>query len=355
MTKYYCFCPLMLLLVIPAILPAQKIDSMMRVYADHFPQEKIYVQFDKNVYLTGETVWFKSYLYSGVEPSLISRNFYAELTDGQGNILQRCFSPIFESTSHGSMVIPKDFKGNHVHFRAFTSWMLNFDSAFLFEKDIRIVNAVKDSFSHAASPQASLQFFPEGGDLIAGLENNVAFIATDQFGLPVRVKGILKDRSGKDVLEFGSIHDGMGKFLIVPDKTDSFYAVWTDEKSIEHRTGFPQVKPDGVALRMMDGNKKIFFSIARSDASVSENGRLTIMGHMNQQLVYKATVNLQENPMSGGSIPTDELPTGLLQITIFNKNNLPVILLECSYEIIDRTDIEMCRRLVHEQKVRWTE
>jgi hypothetical protein len=314
----------MILMFIPSVLRAQKIDSMMRVYADQFPQEKAYLQFDKNVYLQGEIVWFKAYLYSGIEPSPISRNFYAELTDPEGNIIQRCFSPIFESTSHGSMVIPKDYKGNHVHFRAYTSWMLNFDSAFLFEKDIRIVNPARDSIGRAAGTQAFLQFFPEGGDLIAGLENNVAFKANDQFGLPVRVKGVLKDRSGKDVLEFSAAHDGMGKFLIVPDKVDSFYAVWQDEKGIEHKTGFPQVKPDGVVLRLMDGNRKIFFSIARSEGSVNDNARLTIIGHMNQQLVYKATVNLGTNPMSGGSIPTDQLPSGLLQVTIFNNNNLPV-------------------------------
>ncbi len=41
---------------------------------------------------------------------------------------------------------------------------------------------------------------------------------------------------------------------------------------------------------------------------------------MNQQMVYKAIVNLKNVTMSGGNIPTAELPTGVLQLTVFDMN-----------------------------------
>src|SRR4029077_2887177 len=40
---------------------------------------------------------------------------------------------------------------------------------------------------------------------------------------------------------------------------------------------------------------------------------------------------------------------------VTNKDECPVILLERADEGIDRANIEMCRRLVHEQKVGWIE
>ena len=40
---------------------------------------------------------------------------------------------------------------------------------------------------------------------------------------------------------------------------------------------------------------------------------------------------------------------------VTNKDERPVILLERADEGIDRADIEMCGRLIHEQKVRWIE
>jgi len=322
---------ILMILLFPALQYGQKIDSMMNIYADRFPQEKLYVQFDKNVYSPGETIWFKAYLFIGAEPSLLSKNFYAELTDANGNILQKKIAPLFESSAAGNFDIPATYTGNHLHVRAYTSWMLNFDTAFIFEKDIRLLNVLRDSAATTAitptkvtSTEAYFQFFPEGGDVIAGVENNIAFKANDQYGLPMRVKGVLKDGSGKDILEFTSAHDGMGKFLITPDKADSLYALWKDEMGIEHRTVFPPSKSAGVALRVMGTNKKIFFSVARSAERAPDYDRLTVIAHINQQLVYKAIVNLKDNFMSGGSIPVEQFPSGVLQITIFDNNNLPV-------------------------------
>jgi hypothetical protein len=307
-----------------ASLRAQKIDSLMNLYAESYPQEKIYVQFDKKVYNPGETIWFKAYIFSGIDPSKISKNFYAELSDSRGNILQRKVAPISESSASGSFDIPSGIHTKQFHFRAYTSWMLNFDTAFLFEKDIRILNTPADSSVQAPSEDRYFQFFPEGGEVIAGLENNIAFKATDQYGIPRSVQGVLKDASGKDVLEFSSQHDGMGTFLLSPEKGDVFYALWKDDKGMEHKSDFPTIKPSGVVLRVMNAKKKVFFSIARSTEDSLAYSHLTIIGHMNQILVYKASVNLQNNFISGGTIPTDQLPTGILQVTVFDKANKPL-------------------------------
>ncbi len=296
----------------------------MNVYADSYPQEKIYVHFDKNIYNPGETIWFKAYIFSGAYPSSISKNFYAEISDADGNVLQRKVSPLFESTAAGSFDLPKDIRGKHLHFRAYSAWMLNFDTSFIYEKDIRLTSAKTDSANAAATAQRYLQFFPEGGDIIAGLDNNIAFKATGQYGLPVSVKGIIKDKSGKEILEFSAEHDGMGKFLLSPENTDSLYAVWKDDSNHEHITGLPSIKGSGALLRVVPANKKILFSVARSSDKSQDNNKLTIIAHMHQHLVYKAKINLEENYMSGGSIPTDQLPSGILQVTLFNANEIPV-------------------------------
>src|ERR1700712_750991 len=80
-------------------LSAQKIDSMMNLYRDNFPQEKIHVHFDKNYYNPGETIWFKAYILSGAALSDISKNFYAELIDEKGMVMQRIVAPILGSSA----------------------------------------------------------------------------------------------------------------------------------------------------------------------------------------------------------------------------------------------------------------
>ena len=88
MNKSRCYLPIILFLF-PLFVNAQKLDSMLNIYANDYPQEKIHVQMDKKIYHAGETVWFKAYIFSGADPSLLSRNFYAELSDPSGAILQR--------------------------------------------------------------------------------------------------------------------------------------------------------------------------------------------------------------------------------------------------------------------------
>jgi hypothetical protein len=307
----------------PLLCPAQMIDSMMNVYSEKFPQEKIYMQFDKKAYNPGDRIWFKAYLFTGFDPSPFSKNFYAELYDAYGNLILRNTEPIIESTATGNFDLPSSFDGTRIHIRAYTSWMLNFDTSFIYTKDLRIVGSLQDSSTHLIPTATSLHFFPEGGELIAGIENNIAFRANDSLDLPRKVSGILYDQSGKALFNFNSTHDGMGNFILIPDKTDVFYAIWKDEKGIDHRTELPPVRSSGIVLRVLSSNQKLIFNVARPAESLAYQ-QVVVIAHMNQQVVYKATVNLKENTATGGNIPTQQLPTGILQLTVFDVNELPL-------------------------------
>src|SRR5687768_6293749 len=98
---------------------AQVIDSMMDVYRDYFPQEKVHVHFDKSYYNPGETIWFKAYLMSGTTLSGISKNFYAELLNDKGAVLQRITAPVISSSAPSSFVIPAAYTGQGLHFRGY--------------------------------------------------------------------------------------------------------------------------------------------------------------------------------------------------------------------------------------------
>ncbi len=50
-------------------LRAQPFDSLLNKLNEQFPQEKIYLHFDKTLYNPGETIWFKAYLFTGIFPS----------------------------------------------------------------------------------------------------------------------------------------------------------------------------------------------------------------------------------------------------------------------------------------------
>ena len=84
------------------IVAAQNIDSVLTNLYEQQPTEKAYVQFDNNRYAAGETIWYKAYLISGFEPSLISRNFYIDWYDANGKLLSSNVTPIINGYSPGS-------------------------------------------------------------------------------------------------------------------------------------------------------------------------------------------------------------------------------------------------------------
>lgn len=322
----YTLCTLVLLSFVPQLSRAQHLDSMINVYGERFPQEKVHLHFDKALYNPGETIWFKAYLFSGLLPSAISHNFYTELIDpATGKVLQRKITPIFEGSTAGSFDLPLTLTNTSLTFRAYTTWMLNFDTAFVYTKNIRIVgkNALTDK--KPAENKSSIKFFPEGGDMITELSNPVAFKAVDSYGFPVNVvKGVVKNSKGAVVTNFTSLHDGMGKFDLEPQPNTTYYAEWQDDKGKTYKTDLPAARPAGALLQMIGSDKLLSFVIKRSNNVTPENQRFYLVGNMYQQLVYKATINLSNNFMTSGTIPLAELPSGILEMTLFNSNWQPM-------------------------------
>src|SRR4051794_22968305 len=191
---------------------AQVIDSMIKVYSEQVPDQKPYVHFDKDLYRAGESIWFKAYLFSGFGLAVNSHNFYAELLNDQGSILQRKIYPITESSAFGNFDLPDSMPAGNLIFRAYTPWMMNFDTAFFFQKSIAVTNkaGVTEKKKADAAKGYSLQFFPEGGNLVNGLQSVIAFKANDDAGMPVGAKGNIVDSKGTVVTSFASAHDGMG-------------------------------------------------------------------------------------------------------------------------------------------------
>ncbi|MBN9296603.1 MAG: hypothetical protein J0I41_06300 [Filimonas sp.] len=303
---------------------AQKqLDSSLMRLSEDYQQERVYLHFDKNAYAPGETIWFKAYLQAGVYPSDISKNFYVDWTDASGNILFHTAAPILDATAKGQFEIPATFTGQVVHVRAYTQWMLNFDSSFLYNKDLRILQKdakpVKDT-----KLESAIQFFPESGDLIAGIKSKVAFKANDQWGKPVNVKGGVYSASGEKIDTFTSQHDGMGSFTVEAKAGEKYNVKWTDELNTPHISTLPDVKTTGVILKMNGLGQRKGFLVERSADAPANLKTLYVVATIQQQLVYRAKVDLSESVAIGGSIPTGTLPSGVMLISVFDADWVPV-------------------------------
>ena len=303
---------------------AQRIDTTLAAYAANYQPERIYIQFDKPAYTAGETVWFKAYLMAGDLPSAISKNLYTDWYDTNGNLLAHALFPIIQSGAAGTFVIPDTMTASAVRVKAYTNWMLNFDTGFLFEKNITITQKKEPKSLVKITVIPSLRFFPEGGDAVEGLTSHIAFQANDQYGRPVKIRGAIFNSKGSFVDSLKTRHDGMGSFRLIYEKGETYTAKWYDEQNTVHTTPLPVAIAGSANLEIGSAEGKKTFIIRRSDDVPDNMKQLHIAATMHQSLVYLANANLTQTTSIGGAIPTTNMVSGVLQITLFTSDWKPI-------------------------------
>ncbi|MCW3120049.1 MAG: hypothetical protein JWM28_4131 [Chitinophagaceae bacterium] len=317
------------LLSISNNLAAQQIDAAMRNYAEHFVPEKVHLQFDRSVYNKGETIYYKAYLLEDHDLSSLSKNFYVDWYDEAGKIVQQTEAPLLLSSAKGSFSVPQNYEGKVIYLKAYTKWMLNFDTAFIYSRSIAIWQRAikKEGFDNNMSKSSSstpVQLYPEGGFAVAGLINRFAFKAVDPLGYPVEVKGFIKNSKGQLLDSVATLHDGMGIFSLLTEPGQNYFFEWEDTRG---KVGIAEImaqKQSGACLRVSPANKKALFSVERTVNAGREFKTMHLLIHRNLTLRYKLDINLSSKLVINSEIALDDLPTGIVQFTLFNADWTPV-------------------------------
>ncbi|HMJ45773.1 MAG TPA: hypothetical protein VK498_00490, partial [Ferruginibacter sp.] len=298
---------------------SQQIDLLINQYGKEFPQEKIHIHTDKEIYFNKETIWFKAYLLADLFPSTTSTNFFVELWDGSGKLLDKKIAPVWNASAIGELSFPDTLQTQDLFIRAYTTWMLNFDRAFIYYKKVRLISHV--SPEEVVSLKSSLALFPEGGNLVPGIENQVAFKAINNNGTPFNVEGTLKNDKGV-IQTIKSLHNGMGVFTFIPQNEVDYYIEWKDINGMEQKTFLPAEIKNAIVLHVEQGDNVIKYVVRNSNPGLFS--QLTVIGSMYQKAVYKSIIDMPGQSEVSKKFAVHTLPTGILQLTVFDQNNKPM-------------------------------
>ncbi len=163
-----------------------------------------------------------------------------------------------------------------------------------------------------------LQFMPEGGDPVAGIQSTIAFKAINEFGKPADVEGVVTDLNGNKITTFRSYHQGMGAFEVTPKNGKKYIAYLTKPEGISETYELPEAQLRGYAISVNNLNK--------NELSVEINS--TEKEPLNVALVSSGEIYFTQTlPAQSGShlikIPTQTLPIGISQITLFDSKEIP--------------------------------
>ncbi|MBK7667293.1 MAG: hypothetical protein IPJ32_08070 [Sphingobacteriaceae bacterium] len=159
--------------------------------------------------------------------------------------------------------------------------------------------------------------FPEGGDLVCGLDNNVAFTALNEFGKPADVEGVVLTEKGSKVASFSSFHQGMGAFKFNPQTGETYHVKITKPEGITEIFKLPSVLERGYVLNI-DNSKLGEVAV---NINTTETEKLAIVAQVRGKLYYSTLIDAK--PGSNKFIfSTDEFPIGVSQITLFDSKGI---------------------------------
>ncbi|WP_426667908.1 hypothetical protein ACPPVU_17845 [Mucilaginibacter sp. McL0603] len=286
--------------------------------------EKIYVHTDKNFYLTGEILWFKIYNTDGSTNKIIdlSKVAYVEILDNKHNAVLQAKIALNQGTGTGSFYIPFSLTNGNYQLRAYTSWMKNFDVDYFFEKQITIVNPVKVSPAQPKSVSSvyDVQFFPEGGHLVKGLNSKIALKVTTPDGKGADCTGAIINQQNDTVVRFKSLKFGIGSFSFTPLAQTGYKVIIKTGGTIITKE-LPEISNQGYVMQVTDHGADWEVSVKNSDST-----RTSVV----YSIVHnRHTINLAESAsITNGSahfnINKNKLSEGLSYITLFDGQQRPI-------------------------------
>lgn len=290
----------------------------------------VYLLPSKEIAETGEDLWFKTYLINSqtLAPSDRSHTLYLQLRTVSDSVVWSEKYPLDMGRANGHIYIGTDWSQGEYFMEGYTMSSFSSDSSkAILPRRILVVDRVMqmDSISKREIKNYANQklyskhrfdLFPEGGNLIYGINSVVAFKATYGNGLPEEVSGMILE-DGKAIGEFKTLHDGMGYFSLTP-KLGKEYKVFLDDC---RTISFPTIERQGISLRVSENDAKGLCLLVSSSEDAPQDFSITAK----QNGIVCCTAEGKVKGQRTVKIPIDYFPLqGIVEITLFDALKRPV-------------------------------
>ena len=173
---------------------------------------------------------------------------------------------------------------------------ISFDNngSWAFEKYLPIPGSVRDY---------EVQFFPEGGALIANTTQRVAFKCVGRDGLGIAVKGKVKNTNGEHICDFQSNHLGMGSFYIKADPKERYIVVCNDENDHTKEFELPSSESNALSLALTQNKESVSYNIIASGSMQDYSDKYILIHSRGIPLAIAPITDMQNKSMDLSNAP----------------------------------------------------
>ncbi|TXE17856.1 hypothetical protein ES692_08125 [Psychroserpens burtonensis] len=294
------------------------------------PREIAYGHLNKSTLIKGESLGFSIYLLDKYTKtsSLLTKNVYCTIQNRSGKIIKKKMILAKNGVASGIFKIDSLFKSGNYVFKAYTNWMRNFEEQNFYVQHLKVINPDKHSFIDADDDKyfdLDAQFLPEGGHLLLNAKNTVGVVIKDDYGFGVPyLKGRVLNTNGEEVANFETNSHGISKFKFTPKSRTVYTVELSDEEATTITLDIGE--PQGVNMSLQDLNDKVALVFRTNESTLpniaNESFKLAI-GNGSQLNV--SDIAFKDKTEIKALINLIDFNTGINIITLFNKNNKPVL------------------------------
>lgn len=182
-------------------------------------------------------------------------------------------------------------------------------------------NIVKSFAIPTTLAKTDLQFFPEGGNMINGINTKIAFKAIGVNGKGYPVKGEIVDNLGKSITIFSSEFAGMGSFHLKPEVNKTYQAVVDFPDGTKMKVDLPKPNNVGCVLSVLQENSDDVIVRVQGTDLTEQNYILVV--NTGGEPIFSTSFEIIDG-IANIPIKRSLFPTGIAQFTIFNTALKPI-------------------------------
>ncbi len=293
-------------------------------------RENVHLHLNKTTFFKNELIWFTAYVHdqNNQIPSLNTKNLYVAVYNKAGEEMTKKMIRIENGIGTGQIELDSTFTASHYSIRAATNWMRNFEDSKPFEQRITILGEVVPKPEPLDLDNLLVDFYPEGGKLVKGLENNLGFWIRDKKGNGIALNNIdLITEDGNTLLTNLSTNaNGHGQVRFIPGINQKYFlnAALVNGKKIYKE--IPKAESLGLNIQLNNTKRATLLGSLK----VNPETYTELSGQVFYLAIYKNTLlRLEEIVIDSLDIPLridkNILPFGVNTITIFDQRMRPVL------------------------------
>jgi TonB-dependent SusC/RagA subfamily outer membrane receptor len=319
------------------------IRSSMERYSSAAHQQKVYLHLNNSGYRGGERIWFKAYVVDEEthRPDRTSTNLYVELINSKKMVVDMKRILVVKGIGYGDFMLEDSVSEGLYQIRSYTNWMRNFDPDFYFIRNFPVSNPGSKKYISPRQARINrsiirkniekakdfdIQFFPEGGSLVSGIESVVGFKAINMAGRSMDVSGEVYDPDKNKVVSFASMHKGMGSFRLKPETNKKYYALVRSGGDREIKVDLPEPMERGIVMAVDNSDENRLYVDLYSNRLETKDqtaNEFFLIGQARGKIYYSQVTDLS-GEHARVMMEKSLFPTGVVQLTLLSYRYEPV-------------------------------